>query len=167
MHALDHLDEQLDGSCRFCFSVDDKDIIASALYLLAICDVVVRLLTVSVIHSIRLTNWTSPDFFVNAPTLASLMEQCQSLKIVSFNELEMDKDHCRVLGGYSRPGLEIVLDSCTLTSAGTRALAEVLGRNQGPTRLDLCQIDNSVLAEGLRGNSQPDCTAVRATVLAC
>jgi hypothetical protein len=32
-------------------------------------------------------------------------------------------------------------------------LAEVLGRNQGPTRLDYCEINYSVVANGLRGNS--------------
>jgi hypothetical protein len=65
----------------------------------------------------------------------------------------LDEDHCRVLGSYSRPDLEIVLDIWTFTSAGASALAEVFGRNQGPTRLDLCCIDNVVLAYGLRGNS--------------
>jgi hypothetical protein len=32
-------------------------------------------------------------------------------------------------------------------------LVEVLGRNQGPTKLDRCDMDYSVLANGLRGNS--------------
>jgi hypothetical protein len=36
----------------------------------------------------------------------------------------------------------------------TSALAEVLGRNQGPNKLDSCYIDNSVIANGLRGNSR-------------
>jgi hypothetical protein len=43
---------------------------------------------------------------------------------------------------------------CKLTSAGSSALAEVLGRNnQGPTQLFHCYMDNGVLANGLRGNS--------------
>jgi hypothetical protein len=33
-------------------------------------------------------------------------------------------------------------------------LAEVLGCNQGPTKLDYCVIDNLVLVDGLRGNSR-------------
>jgi hypothetical protein len=33
-------------------------------------------------------------------------------------------------------------------------LAEVLGRNQGPTKHNSCVIDNVVLADGLRGNSR-------------
>jgi hypothetical protein len=66
----------------------------------------------------------------------------------------MDEDHCRVLGTYSRPGLEIVLNQCKITSAGAFALAEVLGRNQGPTKLALCKIDNLVLADGLGGSSR-------------
>jgi hypothetical protein len=59
-----------------------------------------------------------------------------------------------VLGAYSRPDLKIVLTSCKLTSAGTSALAEVVGRNQGPTKLAHSDIDYSVLADGLCGNSR-------------
>jgi hypothetical protein len=66
----------------------------------------------------------------------------------------MDEDHLRVLGEYSRPGLEIVLIDCKITNAGASALVEVLGRNQGPTKLDYCEIDNLVLANGLRENSR-------------
>jgi hypothetical protein len=155
---------QLDESCRFSFSVDGKDIIALALsseHLLEICEVVLRLLAVSVVHSIRLHNWSSPDLVINALTLANLMEHCQSLKSLALIELEMNEDHCRVLGAFSRPGLEIVLHRCTITSAGASALAEGLGRNQGPTKLHLCQIDNSVLAEGLRGNSRLESLKLR------
>jgi hypothetical protein len=82
------------------------------------------------------------------------MEQCQSLKVLTLMHLEMDENHCRVLGAYSRPDLEIVMERCKITSAGAVTLAEVLGGNQGPTKLDLCYIDNFVLANGLRGNSR-------------
>jgi hypothetical protein len=58
-----------------------------------------------------------------------------------------------VLGTYSRPDLEIELQDCRVTGVAAEALVEVLGRNQGPTKLMDCDIDNSVLAEGLRGNS--------------
>jgi hypothetical protein len=66
----------------------------------------------------------------------------------------MDENHCRVLGDFSRPDLEIVLDGCRVTSAGTNALAAILGRNQGPTKLACCKLDYSALANGLRGNSR-------------
>jgi hypothetical protein len=66
----------------------------------------------------------------------------------------LDEDHCRVLGTYSRPDLEIELFHCKLTSTGASALAEVLGRNHGPTQLKFCYVDNTVLADGLRGNSR-------------
>jgi hypothetical protein len=83
------------------------------------------------------------------------MEQCQSLKVLSLKDLELDENHCRVLGAYSRIDLEIELIRCTLTSAGTIALGEVPESNQGPTKLDYCDdFDNSVLANGLRGNSR-------------
>jgi hypothetical protein len=55
---------------------------------------------------------------------------------------------------YSKAGLKIELNRCKLTSAGRSALAEVLGSNQGPTKLDRCVIDYSILANGLRGNSR-------------
>jgi hypothetical protein len=61
---LIHAWDQLDESCRFCFSVDGKDVIALAVspeHLLEICDIVLRLLAVSVVHSIRLINLGSPD----------------------------------------------------------------------------------------------------------
>ena len=64
----------------------------------------------------------------------------------------MDENHCRVLGTYSRPGLEIELTHCRIAGTAVEALAEVVGRNQGPTKLIWCDIDNSVLADDLRGN---------------
>jgi hypothetical protein len=147
---------QLDEACGFCCSVDGEDIIAVALspeYLSESCDVVLRLLAGSVVHSVNVKRW-SDNALNNAPALVYLMEQCQSLKVLSFKNLKMGENHCRVLGDYSRPDLEIVLDHCKITSAGAGALAEVLGRNQGPTKLDDCEIDNVVLAKGLRGNSR-------------
>jgi hypothetical protein len=59
-----------------------------------------------------------------------------------------------VLGGYSRPDVEITLDRCKLMSAGRDAFAEVLERIQGPTKIVSCDIDNYVLANGLHGNSR-------------
>jgi hypothetical protein len=87
------------------------------------------------------------------PALAYLMEQCQSLKLLSSKHLEMNENHRRLLGSYSRPDLEIVLAGCKLSSAGASASAEVLRRNQGPTQLINCEIDHLVLADGLRGNT--------------
>jgi hypothetical protein len=150
---------QLDVSCRFCFTVDGKEFDAlsrSPEHLLGICDVVFRLLAASVVHSVQIVQpWSSRDrALIIAPTLAYLMEQCQSLKVLTLRQLDMDESHCRVLGVYSRPDFEIELIRCRLTSAGASALTEVLGRNQGPTKLDSCDIDYFVLADGLRGNSR-------------
>jgi hypothetical protein len=143
---------------QFGFDVDDNEIIVVARsleHLLEICDVILRLLAVSVVHSVILHKWNrSGGACINAPALEYLMEQCKSLKSLSLSNLEMDENHCRVLGAYSRPDLEIKLKNCKLTSAGTSALAEVLGHNQGPTVLERCNIDYSILADGLRGNSR-------------
>jgi hypothetical protein len=143
----------------FHFTADGKDIIVFALspeHLLEICDVLFRLLAASVVDSVILRSGIHHDggAWINAPTLAHLMEQCKSLKVLTLMNQELDENHCRVLGAYSRPDLEIVLFGCTLRSAGTSAFAEVLERNQGPTELDYCEIDYSFLADGLRGNSR-------------
>jgi hypothetical protein len=158
--AMDHR-ELLEELWRFSFIADGKVILAFALsaeHLLEICDIVVRLMAVSVVQSVimdnKMSSFEGTGTFVNAPTLEYLMEQCQSLKVLLLVELEMDENHCRVLGAYSRPDLEIVLRHCRFTTAGASALVEVLGRNQGPTKLYICYIDNVVLADGLRGNSR-------------
>jgi hypothetical protein len=140
---------QLDGSCRFGFNADGKDIVALARspeHLLDICDVVLRLLAASVVHSIILyKKWSRrDDALLNAPSLAYLMEQCQSLKFLLLDDLVLDENHCRVLGAYySRPGLEIELSHCRIAGTLAEALAEFLGRNQGSSKLDFCDIDNS------------------------
>jgi hypothetical protein len=137
---------------HFYFNADGKEIVAMATgmatspeHSFEICDLVLRLLAASVAQSVSLFGGIYRGASINAPTLAYLMERCQTL--------EMDENHCHVLGDYSRPGLEIELKGCKLTSAGTSALAEVLGRNQGPTNIDCLFIDYAVLANGLRENS--------------
>ena len=148
----------LNGSCRFRFEADGKAIYVLALSpeaLSEICDVVLRILAASVIHSVHPDNYCSRRrLLISASTLAYLMEQCQSLEVLKLEDLEMDENQIRVLGAYSRPCLEIELIACNATSAGTSALAELLGRNQGPTRLYWCRMDYSVLADGLRRNSR-------------
>jgi hypothetical protein len=153
--------ERIPRWCCFRFSVDGKEIHAFARspeHLLEICDVVLRLLAASVVHSVILCK---PSPFssrggacIDAPTLAYLMEHSQSLKALTLKHFALDEDHIRVLGTYSRPDLKINLYRCQFTSSGMSALADVLERNQGPTELDSCQIDCSVVANGLRGNSR-------------
>jgi hypothetical protein len=158
VNAWDFTWDLLADPCGFGFHVDGKVIFAMALspkHLLEICDVVLRLLAASVVHSVVLYDWDRlNDTLINAPTLAYFMEQCQSLKGLSLKVLQMDENHCRVLGAYSRPGLEIELTGCKFTSTGTSALTEVLGRNQGPTKLNVCENDNFVFANGSSGNSR-------------
>jgi hypothetical protein len=147
------------GSCRIRFNVDGNDIKALARspeHLLEICDVVVRLLAASVVHSVVLDKWGSRNVraLINAASLAHLMEQCQSLKALKLQHLALDESQIRVLGTCSRPDLKICLGYCRIAGAAAEALAEVLGRNKGPTKLFLCYIEYSILANGLRGNSR-------------
>ena len=79
------------------------------------------------------------------------MEKFQSLYLA---HLEIDEDQIGTLGAISRPCLDIKLAFCRISGASAEALAEVLQRNQGPTELIYCDIDNFILADGLRGNSR-------------
>jgi hypothetical protein len=148
----------MDDLFTFGLKADGKEMIVLARspeHRLEICDVVLRLLAASVVRSVVLAA-SRHDLSINAPSLAHMMEHCQSLKTLSLKRLTLDENHCRVLDDYSRPGLEIEIElaSCTITDAGARALAGILGRNQGLTRLDDCRIKLSILADGLRGNSR-------------
>jgi hypothetical protein len=149
---------RLDGFCRFSFSADGKAIDTLALspqHSYEISDVVLRLLAARAVHSVILGELISRDdnAWINAPTLAYFMEQCQSLRALTLQNIGINEERMRVLGTYSRPDLEIELALCDFTNAGTRALVEVLGRNQGPTKLDFCDTsDYSVVANGLREN---------------
>jgi hypothetical protein len=143
-------------------NVDGQNISALARSLEAlseIVDVVRRLLVAYVREVVELEYLSvvrSGDVFSNAPSssFAYLVEQCQNLKALTLKRIALDEDHCRVLGNFSEPGLEIELDCCEITVAACGVLAQVLGRNHGPTKLGCCDIDNSVLADGLRGNSR-------------
>jgi hypothetical protein len=122
--------------CRSYFRADGKELFAlapSPEALSEICDVVLQLLAASVVRSVHIHKLDSHGgSLFNAPTLAYLMGQCQSLKALSLESLKLDENQIRVLGAYSRPDLEIELIACKATSATTSTLAEVLGRNQGP-----------------------------------
>jgi hypothetical protein len=143
---------------RFRFIVDGKAILAwarSSEALWEIADVVLRLVAASIVYKVILCKWKSRDgALINAASLAYLMEQCQSLKALTLQEVKLDENHCHLLGALSRPDLEIELLDCVITGAGATALAEVLGRNEGPNKLDYCHMDTFLLANGLRGNSR-------------
>jgi hypothetical protein len=144
-------------SYHFYFNTNDEQkMVALARYpedLLEICDIVLRLLAASAVHSVSLRCLDDVEL-ISPPPLANMMEQCQSLKTLELKYLRIDEIYCLALGEYSRPGLEIELIRCEFTSAGSSALADVLSNSQGPTKLDDCDIDNSFLANGLRGNSR-------------
>jgi hypothetical protein len=70
--------EQVNEWHRFYFNADGKVMYAIAFsleYLFEICDVVLRLLAVSVVHSLEIYGWTPSNdaIFINAPTLGYLM----------------------------------------------------------------------------------------------
>jgi hypothetical protein len=154
--------ERLCESRCSSFNVDGKRIVVLARsleHLSGMCDVVLRLLTASVVHQIILEEegrWglESSCVVINAATLANLMEKCQTLKVLSLTNVEFDENGCRALGTYSRPGLDIELTCCRITDAAAEALAEVLGSNQGPTKIYCCKIDSFAIANGLRGNTR-------------
>jgi hypothetical protein len=78
--ALEHLNE----TCDIGFNADGKKVFALARsleHLLEICNVVVRLLAASVVHSVVLER--DDDASIINPTLTHLMQQCQSLKVLT------------------------------------------------------------------------------------
>jgi hypothetical protein len=160
-----------DTNYSFLCNLDGQEISATASSsneLLEMFDILLRLVAAtSDVDSVKLSNWRCANHVsINATSLAYLMGQCQSLEVLTLhNAGDLDGDQIRVLGAYSRPGLEIVLIYCQLTSAGTSALAEVLERNQGPTKLEICDIDYSVLAGRLElhGNSSLKSLAPRSS----
>jgi hypothetical protein len=144
---------------RFCFNADGNEISALARspeHLLEICDVVLRLLSASVVYSVKLNkgNRHHDAELMNSPPLAYLMERCQSLTYLSLNDIELDENHCRALGDHSRTSLEIEVIACVISHTGACALGDILARNQGPTKLHYCDINNFLLADGLRGNGR-------------
>jgi hypothetical protein len=76
------------------------------------------------------------------------MEQCQSLKVLSLRALALDGNHCRVLNLFKTSDRTAHCKHTVLE----QALSEVLGRND--QALQYCDVDNFVLADGLRGNSR-------------
>jgi hypothetical protein len=71
----------IDGACQYSFIADGKEVFAvahSIETLSEICDTVLRLLAVSVVHSVNLyeSNF-SYDTWINPASLSYLMEQCR------------------------------------------------------------------------------------------
>jgi hypothetical protein len=127
----------------FNCDADGKAILAltdSSEELLEICDVVLQLLAASDFRTEILSSWRCPgNVSFNATSFAHLMEQCQSLKALTFRDVDtLEEDQILRLGTYSRLDLKISLIRCNITSTGASALAEVLARNQGPTKLLCC-----------------------------
>jgi hypothetical protein len=145
---------------RFSINADGKEIFiatSSSAARSEILAIVGRLLAVntSEVYELDLINCSRRDQVFNiAPTCFEyLMRQCQRLKVLSLTDIKMDEDQIRALGAVSRPDLEMKLVGCLLSGASAEALAEVLKRNQGPTEISNCDIDNLIIADALRGNS--------------
>jgi hypothetical protein len=161
--VLDSL-KQLNGS--YCFHLHAEDIKIHALacsseHLSEICDVVLRLMAASVVHSPLLSNWNCFPHHVsiNAASVEYLMEQCQSLKVLTLQDLEIDEDQIRLLEEFSRPGLEIELKPCGISGAAATVLAQVLRRSVLP------YLETNSLRPRIRAIQKSRPNAYRAKVL--
>jgi hypothetical protein len=98
--------------------------------------VLIRLLAGNQVHGVTLCDWGTLNHhavFSNAsPCFAYLMEQCQSLKLLSLYRLFFDENHILALGALSRPNFKINLINCRTAGASAEALVEILKRNHGP-----------------------------------
>jgi hypothetical protein len=68
--AACHWNQNTNASCGFSCTADGKDIVAVALspeHLLEICDIVLRLLAVSIVHSVNIRNDFPAGELINAP----------------------------------------------------------------------------------------------------
>jgi hypothetical protein len=86
-------------SCRFFFIADVKvrnALARSSEHSSEICDVVLRLLAASVVHSVFVSKWSTLGASINAHTLAYLLEQCRSLQAFTLVDTFLDEDHLRV-----------------------------------------------------------------------
>jgi hypothetical protein len=118
----------------------------TAVELTLACNLVVRLLATSMKLRTIEVGW------ISAPDLSQLLKASRPcLAKITLNEGFLGEDHCRVLAAASRPGLDIVLKHCRIVKAGARIFAGSLRLNQGPTEMNVCDIDNAILAEALRG----------------
>jgi hypothetical protein len=159
--VLDSL-KQLNGS--YCFHLHAEDIKIHALacsseHLSEICDVVLRLMAASVVHSPLLSNWNCFPHHVsiNAASVEYLMEQCQSLKVLTLQDLEIDEDQIRLLEEFSRPGLEIELKPCG-TSSGPPAVSPALSRDEFASAAHSCHPKKSSKCVPCQGSgTSPSC----------
>jgi hypothetical protein len=109
----------------------------------------------SEVYHLNLDNAGSLDeTFFSAASLAHLMEQCQNLKALRLKHIALDEDRFRMLGDFSKPGLEIKVKTRQVAGAAAKVLVHILGCDQGPTKLASCDIGKFVLGDGLRGNSR-------------
>jgi hypothetical protein len=146
----------------FCFSADGdgKGIYVAAFSFAALSEIgdVFRRLLLADAREVNELELTKVGLFggdnFSAPIFAYLAERYQSLRSVKLEGLVLDEDDIRVLGDISRPDLEIDLKRCRIEGVAAEALAEVLCSNQGPTTLADCNVDYSVIANGLHGNSR-------------
>jgi hypothetical protein len=117
----------------FSFNVDGAVLLAvapSSAALSEMVDVVRHLLVDNArnVHELILrSDGLGGEVSFNAPSLANLMEQCQSLKALTLEQIALDEDHCRVLGAISRPDLEIELKKCRFAGALATVLVDILG----------------------------------------
>jgi hypothetical protein len=128
---------------RFQLDVDGQQITAMARSSEAFSEIVdvvlppLLMANVSEIHELELRNVRRHGVAsYDVPIFVHLVVQFKSLKFLTLERMTLDEDDCRVLGNISGKNLE--LKGCIIEDAAAETLAEVLGRNQGPTRLDYC-----------------------------
>jgi hypothetical protein len=94
-HEGERVVSSWEQSRRFFFITNGKVIEAlgrSREHSSQICDVDFRLLAASVVHSLFASKWSILCAFINAHTLAYLLEQCRSLQTSILVDLSQDED---------------------------------------------------------------------------
>jgi hypothetical protein len=120
------------------------------------CDLLLQLLAVAQGKELSLLFADESDDsdapFSNV-ALSRLVVMNQSLETLELCKFSVDRDFCHALGFVIRPDLQTRFRDCNMTESGSRAVAEAIHSHQGPTWLLNCDMDHSLLAEALRGNT--------------
>jgi hypothetical protein len=121
----------------------------------SICDFLVRLVAAhSEQRHVRIAAqcFGTESFPVSGSALAHYFGQHRiDLQSFTLSHIKLNEGHLRALASVSRHAMDLNLEKCSLSDdTGSRdAFVECLQSGRGPTKLDRCSIDCSVLADAL------------------
>jgi hypothetical protein len=91
-------------------------------------------------------------------------ETAPSLELIELKDSSFWEADCRVLASLKRTGLEITFEECSFDAQGAEDICtEWLRQSRVVTKLDNCEMENSILFSSLNGNSSVKTLSMGAT----